>query len=76
MMKNRPNFSDAEAIQLAKSLYGITAVSSPLPSERDQNFLLTTSNKEQFVLKITSLIEALFKIGEQFVNRESEIRLP
>lgn len=56
-MTNRPSFTQAEAEHMAANLYGLTAVAHPLPSERDQNFLLTTPTQEQFVLKITGLSE-------------------
>jgi 4-aminobutyrate aminotransferase-like enzyme/Ser/Thr protein kinase RdoA (MazF antagonist) len=38
-------------------LYGLQVTASPLPSERDQNFLLETGNNEKFVLKIANALE-------------------
>lgn len=55
---NRPPFSSEAAQQLAQALYGLTAAARPLPSDRDQNFHLTTGSGEQFVLKIASAAEA------------------
>ena len=46
-----PKFTAAEAEQLARSEYALTATASALPSERDQNFLLTTVAGSKFVLK-------------------------
>ena len=39
---------------MARRLYGIDADASPLPSERDQNFLLLTAAGDRFVLKIAN----------------------
>jgi 4-aminobutyrate aminotransferase-like enzyme/Ser/Thr protein kinase RdoA (MazF antagonist) len=50
----RPHFSLGRVVQLAKELYDIEATASELPSERDQNFLLTASNGERFVLKVAN----------------------
>jgi Ser/Thr protein kinase RdoA (MazF antagonist) len=49
------NFRQAEAI--AMEFFGIRARASELPSERDQNFLLTTSSERKFVLKIANASE-------------------
>jgi 4-aminobutyrate aminotransferase-like enzyme/Ser/Thr protein kinase RdoA (MazF antagonist) len=37
----RPSFSPAEAEAMAREIFGLDARAVPLPSERDQNFLLT-----------------------------------
>jgi len=37
---------------LVFELYGIRGIAEPLPSERDQNFLITADTGEKFVLKI------------------------
>ena len=37
-----PRLSAADAGRLARELYGLDAIAAPLPSERDQNFLLTS----------------------------------
>ena len=44
----RPHFSLPEVTDLAKKLYGITAIARPLPSERDQNFHLTVESGEAY----------------------------
>lgn len=46
-----PQFTAAEAEQLALHEFALTARASALPSERDQNFLLATPAGEKFVLK-------------------------
>ena len=35
-----PRFTAAEAVRLARHLYGLSLAAEPLPSERDQNFLV------------------------------------
>ncbi len=53
-----PRFTPADASGLARDLFGVQAASSPLPSERDQNFLLTTDAGPEFVLKIANAADA------------------
>ncbi len=53
-----PRFSEHDARALARDLFGILATARPLPSERDQNFLLVTGSGPQFVLKIANASEA------------------
>ena len=55
--EHRPRFTDAQAVDLADRLYGLEATARPLPSDRDQNFLLTTPDGAQYVLKIASADE-------------------
>jgi 4-aminobutyrate aminotransferase-like enzyme/Ser/Thr protein kinase RdoA (MazF antagonist) len=49
-----PALTPSEASDMARRLYGIDAEASPLPSERDQNFLLLTAAGDRFVLKIAN----------------------
>ncbi len=49
-----PTFTPADAESLAADLYGISAIATPLPGERDQNFRLDTPTGEAFVLKIAN----------------------
>ena len=49
-----PALTPSEASDIARRLYGIDADASPLPSERDQNFLLLTAAGDRFVLKIAN----------------------
>jgi Ser/Thr protein kinase RdoA (MazF antagonist) len=47
----------AQAQKLAKDLYGVVGSAKQLPSERDQNFLITAIGRERFVLKIANALE-------------------
>lgn len=47
-----PRFTLKEAADLATRAFGVIAIASPLPSERDQNFALTNAAGTKFVLKI------------------------
>ena len=53
-----PRFSTEEAARFALELYGLDAVASPLPSERDQNFQLRDGAGGRFVLKIANQEES------------------
>src|SRR3989440_3101387 len=53
-LQKAPRILRDEAPQIAKQLYDLKASASPLPSERDQNFLLQTERGERFVLKIAN----------------------
>jgi 4-aminobutyrate aminotransferase-like enzyme/Ser/Thr protein kinase RdoA (MazF antagonist) len=58
LLRQAPRFDTAAAARLARELYGLDATAAPLPSERDQNFHLTTRpGGEQFVLKIANAAE-------------------
>ena len=59
VVQQGPHFSLAEAVRLAEEYYGLRPIAEPLPSERDQNFLLRDDRGEQFVLKIANSDEAL-----------------
>ncbi|MFL7869066.1 MAG: phosphotransferase, partial [Anaerolineales bacterium] len=54
ILDHTPGFNNAEAAQLAKQSYNLDCSANPLPSERDQNFLLRTDKGERFVLKIAN----------------------
>jgi 4-aminobutyrate aminotransferase-like enzyme/Ser/Thr protein kinase RdoA (MazF antagonist) len=49
-----PSFTIKEAQDIAARWYGLDADAAPLPSERDQNFLLTEKKGRRFVLKIAN----------------------
>src|SRR5215472_15951762 len=49
-----PSFTPAEAVDVARRLYGIDAGATPMTSERDQNFRLQTPAGDRFVLKIAN----------------------
>jgi 4-aminobutyrate aminotransferase-like enzyme/Ser/Thr protein kinase RdoA (MazF antagonist) len=52
-----PRFSAGEAEEIARRVFGFTGLASPLPSERDQNFLLTVVSGERRILKIANPAE-------------------
>ena len=52
-----PKFDAGFAATIAEEHFGIRAVASQLPSERDQNFLLTDASGGKFVLKIANARE-------------------
>jgi len=57
-LKHVPNFNVTSAEAIADELFGIRGCAQSLPSERDQNFLLTDSAGEKFVLKIANGLES------------------
>ena len=57
LLQQAPRFDLAGAARLAQELYGLDAAASTLPSERDQNFLLTTAAGDRYVLKIANAAE-------------------
>jgi Ser/Thr protein kinase RdoA (MazF antagonist) len=57
LLQHAPRFDVADVARLAREVYGFDASPSPLPSERDQNFLLVTAAGERFVLKIANAAE-------------------
>ena len=54
LLKRAPSVTSATAAAIALEHYGLAASASPLPSERDQNFLLETPAGERFVLKMSN----------------------
>ncbi|MEP6620387.1 MAG: aminotransferase class III-fold pyridoxal phosphate-dependent enzyme [bacterium] len=73
---NQPTFDLRDAEQLASDLYAQSATALSLPSERDQNFLLSDLGEARFVLKIANTNEdraffaaqqrAMQYVGERF----------
>jgi len=58
LFKHVPDFNAASAEALVAELWGIRGRAQPLPSERDQNFLLTDCAGEKFVLKLANALES------------------
>ncbi len=56
-VQKAPRITQDAAIRIAGELYAIEGLASPLPSERDQNFLVRRIDGEQFVLKIANTEE-------------------
>ena len=57
ILKHTPRFSQQDAVSIVKDLYDIQANAESLPSERDQNFLMTAEADNRFVLKIANAME-------------------
>ncbi len=57
MLEHAPHYDTSAAVALGEQLYGIRASATQLPSERDQNFLLTSESGEKFVLTIANALE-------------------
>ncbi|RLA25241.1 MAG: hypothetical protein DRR11_21015 [Gammaproteobacteria bacterium] len=51
---DKPDFSDAEAIEFISRHYNLDVSVKPLLSERDQNFQLTATDGRKYVLKIAN----------------------
>lgn len=60
-----PAFRIEEAIHFAREFYGLQVHAKPLPSERDQNFLLQVNDRDQFVLKIANATEERLMLEAQ-----------
>ena len=58
ILKTRsPNFSNEKVTEIASKLYGLIGKLSPLDSERDQNFRISTKQGDQYVIKIANSAE-------------------
>jgi len=64
-LAHTPHFSVQKAASIAEELYGIGGALTQLPSERDQNFLLTIDSDERFVLRIANGLEDPALLGAQ-----------
>jgi Ser/Thr protein kinase RdoA (MazF antagonist) len=54
-LESIPSFTGATALELAQAQYGLIGTICALPSERDQNFLISGARGGRFVLKIANL---------------------
>ena len=57
LLQHAPRFEREEAAELCRAHYAVEGEVTPLPSERDQNFLVETMGGERFVLKIANPLE-------------------
>jgi Ser/Thr protein kinase RdoA (MazF antagonist) len=57
-LESIPSFTATEALAVAEQEFGIVGEVSALPSERDQNYLITDADGGKFVLKIANLGDA------------------
>lgn len=62
LLRHTPAFSLVEASNLALELYGLDCQAKALPSERDQNFLLTDADGREWVLKIANSLEEISQL--------------
>jgi Ser/Thr protein kinase RdoA (MazF antagonist) len=65
LLEHAPQYDLETAGEFARSEYGIVANAATLPSERDQNFLLTTESGKKFVLKIANALEDRAQLDAQ-----------
>lgn len=70
LLQQAPRLDPPGAAQLARAVYGLDATASPLPSERDQNFLLATRAGERFILKIANATESRDMLEAQNAGME------
>src|SRR5919201_7098880 len=56
LLEQAPRVTVEAASGIVRELYGLVASASPLPSERDQNFLIAAGD-ERFVLKVANATE-------------------
>ncbi|MFM8393417.1 MAG: phosphotransferase, partial [Acidobacteriota bacterium] len=54
ILDHTPKFTTDDASKMAWELFGLAGQATPLPSDRDQNFSLTTAQSERAVLKIAN----------------------
>jgi len=77
-----PGITNDQVKDLAKQLYGLSGKISPLDSERDQNFLITTREDKQFVIRIANSAEdpaisdMQFKALEHIARVDPELPVP
>jgi 4-aminobutyrate aminotransferase-like enzyme/Ser/Thr protein kinase RdoA (MazF antagonist) len=57
ILKHTPQFTEQDASAILRDLYDIQATADALPSERDQNFRMSTGPNGSFVLKIANALE-------------------
>ena len=58
LVQHTPAFTEKEASDFVLKIYGYKGSAKPLPSERDQNFRITTDTGDQYVFKIANALEA------------------
>ena len=58
VLEHAPRFDVEAAIKIADEFFGLRARAQSLPSERDQNFLLTDREGKKFVLKVANALES------------------
>ncbi len=77
-----PPLPSAEAVRLARELFGLDGQAAPLPGEYDDNFLLTTGPRGAFVLKVMhparerGLVDLQVAALQHLARRAPHLRLP
>ncbi len=61
--QERPDITSAEAAEIVRQAFGLEGALTPLPGERDRNFLLETSGSRRYVVKVTSREEPDAHLG-------------
>lgn len=74
----RPRLDPAPAAGLLRSHWGIAAELSPLPSERDQNWLVGRQGRPEFVLKVANRSDGfgVIDLQQQMMKRLSGAGVP
>ena len=81
-LRHRPRIGVHEAAAVAGELWGLKVHATPLPGERDANFLLEGDSGERFVLKVSSASERPERLALQQAliararERDPALRLP
>ena len=57
LLHYKPKFNEQEAVAIVENTFAVKAAARSLPSERDQNFLMTTTDGERCILKIANAME-------------------
>ncbi len=66
LIPTRPSFDAAQINDFVAAAYGLEiAESKPLPSERDQNFLIRVASNQRFVVKISNAAEPVDNLVAQ-----------
>ena len=65
IVKFAPSFSSEDAAQFADELYALNGTVEELPSERDQNFLITGKSGARYVFKIANATEEFAMLEAQ-----------
>ena len=77
-LPGRPELTPAWAEVVATQRFGVVGVARELPSDRDQNFVLTPSSGPKVVLKVSNLREApaFLDCQSEVMSRLSDAGLP
>ncbi|HUU06561.1 MAG TPA: aminotransferase class III-fold pyridoxal phosphate-dependent enzyme [Patescibacteria group bacterium] len=64
-LQSKPKFAEHDAAAIVKKMYALPATAQPLPSERDQNFLMSAATGERYILKIANAREERIQLETQ-----------